>query len=108
MAGDDRHKTVRYLRNVKITLCLDGCIRVRIQSPLVHVPGDAHDFSRHSEDVEVDPLTDGIVIAEGELGKAIVNDGNERRMFVILQAEKAAAFKGNAQCLQIVWLNQVE
>ena len=72
------------------------------------MPSHPDDFSRDVQDVEVDVLADGILIAEVELGKALVNNSNYWGMLVIRRCEEAATLEGNPHYLQIIGLHGVE
>ena len=93
---------------MKIGLGLDGRGGVTIETPLFDMPDHSDNFRRHIQDVEVDALSDGVLIAEIELSKTLVDDHDHRGVFIIRGREKAAAQERNLHRLQIIGLHGVK
>jgi len=71
------------------------------------MPNHPDNFGRNVHDVKIDTLAEGVLVAEVELSKALVNYGDHWGVLVVRGGEEAAVLERNSHHLQVVGLHKV-
>ena len=105
--GDHRDEVVRHLHAGDVDLRAQRLGVIEIEPPLLHVADDTDDLQLSSAAVHDDAFADGVLVRKESAREDVVDDGDERRVLIVLRGEEAPALERDVHHVEIAGLDDV-